>query len=241
MIHTHLEIRSLRTFTLIELLICIAIIAILASLLLPALNKARQRGKTAACNNNLKTMNQLILLYASDYRESVPASGLGVENYAGALMRGGYLRTGNRYVALCPESDLATAENLASTYFIRNNCYGLNYLGSWRNGDLSGSIKTTAPGMTTNDTLLNFKQLRSPSRFVLLIDSKRKGVMNNGPKAVFFGGDVGTWGANPWIIHNRNSVSTAYGDGHVKMASQTQLKEQTNKSVKFALFGVDPL
>ena len=70
MIHTHLETRSLRTFTLIELLICIAIIAILASLLLPALNKARQRGKTAACNNNLKTMNQLILLYASDYRES---------------------------------------------------------------------------------------------------------------------------------------------------------------------------
>lgn len=32
MIHTHLETRSLRTFTLIELLICIAIIAILASL-----------------------------------------------------------------------------------------------------------------------------------------------------------------------------------------------------------------
>ena len=48
--------------------------------------------------------------------------------------------------------------------------------------------------------------------------------MNNGPKAVFFGGDVGTWGANPWIIHNKNSVSTAYGDGHVQMASRTQLK-----------------
>ena len=60
--------------------------------------------------------------------------------------------------------------------------------------------------------------------------------MNNGPKAVFFGGDVGTWGANPWIIHNKNSVSTAYGDGHVKMASRTQLKEQTNKSVKIRAF-----
>ena len=241
MIRTPLETRFRRAFTLIELLICIAIIAILASLLLPALNKARQRGKTAACNNNLKTMNQLILLYASDYRESIPASGVGVENYAGALMKGGFLRTGNRHVALCPESDLATAENLASTYFIRNNCYGLNYLGSWRNGDLSGSIKMTAPGMTTNDTLLNFKQLRSPSRFVLLLDTKRKNLLNNGPKAVFFGGDVGTWGANPWIIHTANTVAAAYGDGHAQMTSVIQLKEQVNKSVKCAFWNSDPL
>ena len=60
-------------FTLIELLVVIAIIAILAAILLPALNSARERGRTASCLSNLKQLGTSLDMYGSDNNGMLPA------------------------------------------------------------------------------------------------------------------------------------------------------------------------
>jgi prepilin-type N-terminal cleavage/methylation domain-containing protein/prepilin-type processing-associated H-X9-DG protein len=59
-------------FTLVELLVVIGIIALLISILLPALNRARAQAQSIACLSNLRQIGQLIFMYADSNKSSLP-------------------------------------------------------------------------------------------------------------------------------------------------------------------------
>ncbi len=62
-------------FTLIELMIVIAIIAILAAILVPNFLKARAQGQLTACESNLKNMGTALEMYSTDNAGRYPATG----------------------------------------------------------------------------------------------------------------------------------------------------------------------
>lgn len=62
--------QKLRAFTLIELLVVIAIISLLAAILFPVFSRARENGRRASCQSNLKQLATAWIMYTQDYDET---------------------------------------------------------------------------------------------------------------------------------------------------------------------------
>ena len=91
-------------FTLVELLVVIAIMGVLASLLLPALNTAREKGRRVACASNLRQIGIAIQLFANDNNNKTPPAFLAPtipkDPWYTVLTNGGYATT---KIFQCPD------------------------------------------------------------------------------------------------------------------------------------------
>lgn len=201
-----------RCFTLIELLIVIAIIAILAAMLLPALNQVRSKARSISCLNQNRQISQSMMGYQMDFNDYFIFWGTSTsDSWAWNLHKYDYLKNSRLY--LCPDlpPDFAYRDDFIKTpetnWTYAWISYGYNYLGIGSNYYCGGNNDYNDPPSGIKGSVL-----KNASAIILLADSRYTASINRG---YFRISDSWNNDGNSQIHTRHNgSANIVWADGH---------------------------
>ena len=236
------NIRARGGFTLIELLVVIGIIGILAGLLLPALSKARERGRAVKCLNNAKQVGLAFQLYVDDHELIPPGRVAGFTQWD--LCVGMY--AGGQEGALSPQA--RTELFMCPSVKMRNNGTRLNYSA---NPNVCKEVKEGVGQLRPMD-------LRRPAEIVVMGDGIQYtadgdshailwGVQGSNGREIYWndgdesksnspigeGNDldgavdpIDPTGSNFRYRHGGNTVNLLFGDAHAERISKGKVRDK---------------
>lgn len=157
-------------FTLVELLILTAVLAILASLLLPALRSALEKAGSIQCVNNLKQTGLNLQMYAADHQDMIPVSYASSYNKAQWALEVWGETAKLPKTVFCPSIPLV--KNQKYTYGIKGDVW------STYEEAFNGNEAYQTVGSSGKVLLLG--KLKRPSEYFFLADSIRFGGTDRG-------------------------------------------------------------